>query len=123
MSDLTVSEADDTRISSITDTGDTGSVRRLAACLGEPRWRPTRKQLAWLMARAFRWGREQAWDEAREHFTALNLAAMQAAYATPPFTADGIAHGLRQRERRDEWYEHARTARDDDYRGGPVAAW
>lgn len=122
MSDLTVSEAADTRNGSITDITDDGSVgpfERMAESLASPDWAPTRAQVAWLMAQAYRWGAEAGEDAAAER----NLAYVQMCYTAPLFSAAAVIAGRRQQTRRDRWYEHARTPRDDDYQGGPVAAW
>ena len=81
--------------------------------LADPNWRPTREQVADLIARAFQLGREWAMDE-----------IMSQPWATAaPFDARAVDAAGRQQARRAEWDRAARLARDGDHPGGPVKAW
>lgn len=119
MSVQSVSEGRDTRHGqyyrrvglSSPGTGDNGA--RLAAMLADPNWRPTREQVADLIARALRLGREWAMDE-----------IMSRPWETPrPFDARALSAAQRQQARRAEWDRAARLAREGDHPGGAVKAW
>lgn len=129
MSDRTVSEGSGMRRTSyyranITSTPRSSeSVTPLTAILGSPDWRPSREQVADLIARAFRSGYELGRDETREELIALNLDAIARAYAQPEFRARAVAAGERQQSRRAAWDAAAQGPREGDHPCGAVPSW
>lgn len=108
--------------------------KRIVAALRDPYHLFSRDQLAFLMARATRWGYEAAGYDlahayelgrasARRELTELNLAAIESAINTPPFSVAEIERDRAQRKAREEADAVALRPRESDYMGGPVPAW
>lgn len=103
----------------------------MAAVLADPDWQPTRAEVAELIERAFRSGAETAAEDAyaagrrdeAARQTELNIAALSAGYATPPYDGRALAESLARKHRRERWDAWAVRPHRGDYPGGPVAPW
>jgi hypothetical protein len=104
----------------------TSSARRAARALGNRRTF-TQTQVARLISAAFRsgcaYGHELGTEEAVEHFTELQLAALGAAKDVPAYSAEEIQRAAAWQAHRAEWQAAAVLPREGDHPGGPASDW
>jgi hypothetical protein len=107
---------------------------KAVAALNDPYHLFTRDQVAFLMARATRWGREGAGYDlahayelgrasAHRELAELNMAAIESAITVPPFSAGEIEKDRARQAARAAADQAAREPRDSDHPGGPVPEW
>ena len=105
---------------------------RLVIALKDPYHLFTRDQVVYLMAAAGRWAKEAAPGDltyafelgrkaAQREVAQLNLAAIQAAYAAPPFTEKQVADSIATKARRDAADATARLPHESDFPGWGAA--
>lgn len=125
-------EADVQRMLDLVERGRDDPIARLMEALADPDYLFTRAQVAFLMATAARWAREdrdrepgpETYEAGRRDGYRQRVAEENAAYPPPPIAGwDGVLKMIDQVDYRRRCDAEARRRRPGDYRGGPVPVW